>query len=159
MPITQLDNAPRCQHVKLSGQSCLAPARRGTDYCLFHTPEHSPNTRFDYPTVEDAHSVQFAVSEVLHALRAGSVDYRAAALMLYGLQIASGNLHRLALERGEELPSFVRSKKLKTGDPDSLAEAILRRLNLLDQHVEPEQTEAAESQSIQEPEVSSTTEG
>jgi hypothetical protein len=33
--------APRCQHTKLNGSPCAAPARRGRNYCVFHDAAHA----------------------------------------------------------------------------------------------------------------------
>ncbi len=33
-------SAPRCNHIRYNGQRCAAPARSGSDYCIFHGYEY-----------------------------------------------------------------------------------------------------------------------
>ena len=60
MPVAKLDNAPRCQHTKLNGSPCAAPARRGRNYCVFHAAAHSAPD-YTLHMVEDAMSLQYAL--------------------------------------------------------------------------------------------------
>jgi hypothetical protein len=55
-------------------------------------PEPLP---FDLPNLEDRHSVQLALSLLLNAVARNQLDPRRAALLLYGLQIASTNARNL----------------------------------------------------------------
>jgi hypothetical protein len=48
------------------------------------------------PLIDDARSIQKAISDVLNALAAGTLDPRQARVMLYGLQIAATNARHLA---------------------------------------------------------------
>jgi hypothetical protein len=41
--------------------------------------------------LEDAHSIQLAIGDVLNALLAGQIDHKTAGLLLYGLQTAASN--------------------------------------------------------------------
>src|SRR5512135_3327970 len=100
MPVAKLDNSPRCRHTKLNGEPCKAPALRNLDYCHFHLYAHSPRD-YRLPFVEDAHSLNFAVMQVLRALTDGAMDRKTAATVLYGLQIAASNLKRLHDEQRE----------------------------------------------------------
>jgi len=102
MSIEQLDNAPRCQHVRLSGRPCKAPARRGGNYCLFHEAEHDTSARLSFPPVEDAATVQVATDQILQALRDDTIEFRRAGLLFSGLRIARANLKQLGMELGEE---------------------------------------------------------
>jgi len=92
--------APRCQHTKLNGSPCAAPARRGRNYCVFHDAAHA---KPDYVLrmVEDAMSLQYALFQVMRLLTDKAVDTKRAALMLYALQIAASNLKRLHEETQE----------------------------------------------------------
>jgi len=86
--------APRCEHIKYNNEQCGCPALRGQTLCRFHV--HADQTWSDgIPLIEDAASVQLAILRILRALDFGSLDYKKASLMLYGLQIASMNLKRL----------------------------------------------------------------
>ena len=110
------DAAPRCFHVKLNGVRCGSPAMHGEPYCYFHERVHNPPIEEDFPFLEDANSVQFAIMQVLNGLRRNKLDLRTAGTMLYGLQTAISNLGRV---RFEPLPWNV-----VTVDP--ISEAISR---------------------------------
>jgi hypothetical protein len=101
MPVAKLDNAPRCQHTKLNGSPCAAPARRGRNYCVFHDAEHAKQPDSALRMVEDTMSLQYALFQVMRLLTDKAVDTRRAALMLYALQIAASNLKRLHEETQE----------------------------------------------------------
>ncbi len=98
MSAEDMHEAPRCQHVRLSGRRCLAPARRGTNWCLFHEKEHEQEGKLTYPPVEDAASVAVATAQVLEALKDDTIEFRRAALMFTGLRIARANLKQLGVE-------------------------------------------------------------
>src|SRR4051812_19453204 len=130
-----MHEAPRCQHVRLSGRQCKAPARRGNNYCLFHEAEHVNDVNLSFPPVEDAASVAVATDQVLQALRDDTIDFRRAGLLFSGLRIARANLKQLGLEMGDELTPTL-AKPARVGHPDeddlpgpSLAEILLERLS------------------------------
>jgi hypothetical protein len=136
-----MHEAPRCQHVRLSGRQCKAPARRGTNYCLFHEAEHVNEANLTFPPVEDAATVAVATDQVLQALRDDTIDFQRAALLFSGLRIARANLKLLGLELGDEPTPSASSgqalpKAVRVGHPDdddlegpSLAEFLLGRLS------------------------------
>jgi hypothetical protein len=93
--------APRCQHTKLNGAPCAAPARRGRNYCVFHDAAHAKQPDDALRMVEDAMSLQYALFQVMRLLTDKAVDTKRAALMLYALQIAASNLKRLHEETKE----------------------------------------------------------
>jgi hypothetical protein len=133
MSIPQLDNTPRCQHVRLSGRQCKAPARRGNNYCLFHEAEHVNEANLTFPPVEDAATVQVATDQVLQALRDDTIDFHRAALLFSGLRIARANLKLLGLELGDVIEDRLGAAG-PTKDPDELpgpsfAEFLLGRLS------------------------------
>ena len=139
--------APRCQHIRYHGQRCAAPALRGQTLCHFHQHAADPATyeeRSLPPFIEDATSLQIVLMWVIRRLRTGGfhlmdeLEYKRAALMLYGLQIACSNLKNLNAERAQpeategERPqpkSVSRAKEKpaanKDGDEPSLAELLL----------------------------------
>jgi hypothetical protein len=47
------------------------------------------------PPLEDRHSIQVALSMVITALAEGRIDPKLAAMLFYGLQVASANAHKL----------------------------------------------------------------
>jgi hypothetical protein len=114
------NQAPRCQHQKLNGSSCAAPALRGRKFCRFHDAALANKKDYSLPMVEDATSLQFAIMQVLRGLADHALDTKTAALMLYGLQIACMNLKRLHAERPQQA----------SNEEQSLAEILLRRLDL-----------------------------
>ena len=104
-------NAPRCQHIKTGGTQCGSPALRGQQFCNYHfqsrpknvecyedwlIPGHSGNITL--PVFEDAHSIQFVVRQVTQMVLQQKIDLKSAGIVLYGLQIASANLKRMATE-------------------------------------------------------------
>lgn len=98
MPVAKLDNAPRCQHTKLNGQPCSAPARRHRKYCVFHEAAHAKRPDTQVRLIDDAMSLQFALFQVMRSLDDQTLDTKRAALKLYALQIAASNLKRLQQE-------------------------------------------------------------
>lgn len=102
MPVNRLFNAsqaPRCQHVKVNGCRCGAPARHGRSYCCFHDSAARRNGEFVLPIIEDAASLQLALNKILQALVDKSIGQKTASILLYGLQIAFANLKQLKGER------------------------------------------------------------
>ena len=98
--IAAANDSPRCQHIKLSGHRCGAPARRRRRFCHFHERLARPKAPAnEVRFIEDAASLQLAIMEVLRELRSASPDYRACGLSLYGLQIACTNLRNLQEEQ------------------------------------------------------------
>ncbi len=97
---------PRCHHVMLNGKQCGSAALRGQHFCYFHDGLRRrlaaapgpipgrPHLGLDLPPLEDGASVQVALMDVMRALIDDRIDSRKAALLLYGLQTASGNLKR-----------------------------------------------------------------
>jgi len=103
-----LENVPRCQHIKVNGTQCGSPALRNRRLCFFHdrirrerakiAADVSAPRRFDLPLLEDANAVQIALMKVIQMLGAGRMDHKTAGLMLYALQTASANLRIADLE-------------------------------------------------------------
>ena len=96
MPTPQTENAslaPRCQHTKLNGDPCGAPALRGKGYCCFRNAALATET-YALSLLEDPLSVQLAIMQVVRRIHEDKIDRKSAGLMLYALQIASNNLKR-----------------------------------------------------------------
>jgi hypothetical protein len=98
-----------CSHIKQNGAMCEAVALRDSDCCYFHhrtrererkreklggPTKQDANTGIEMPLLEDNNSIQVALQQVLEALLDRRIDSRRAALILYGLQTAIGNLRR-----------------------------------------------------------------
>jgi len=100
-------NAPRCQHIRTSGIQCGSPAQRNKNYCYYHQrwrpvdinlSQPGKRASFNIPILEDAHSIQLSIAQVMHQLMDKTIDAKTAGLMLYALQIASANLRQLNAE-------------------------------------------------------------
>src|SRR5579884_361572 len=92
--LIQAHHSPRCQHVKVNGVRCGSPAMKRNALCYFHHHQLAKQQEDDLsiPLLEDANSVQLAISKVVRAILAGKLDPRTAGLALYGLQTAAINL-------------------------------------------------------------------
>ena len=123
MPVAKLDNAPRCQHTKLNGRPCAAPARRARKFCVFHEAAHAKRPDYAVRLVEDAMSLQLALFQVMRALDDHSLDPKRAALKLYALQIAASNLKRLH----EETQEFTKTDDL--AEQQSMLQVMLDQLH------------------------------
>ena len=84
--------APRCTRSLANGLTCTQPALRGRCFCRFHDPITTRNRRFDLPIIEDAPSLQIAVTGVVNALLNGKLDPRAADLCFRGLRLCAANI-------------------------------------------------------------------
>jgi len=137
--------APRCQHIRYNGQRCAAPALRGQTLCHFHQRATDPATyeeRSLPPFIEDATSLQIVLMWVIRRLRTDgfhlmdALEYKRAALLLYGLQIACSNLRNFTAEQPRPEVAEGGQPKIaggeqeervanKSGDEPSLAELLL----------------------------------
>jgi hypothetical protein len=99
----------RCEHIKVNGTQCGSPAIRKNSFCYFHgrwreqhillnTPGVNVRPAIDMPVLEDANSIQCAIMQVMSLLLSGQIEHKTAALLLYGLQTASGNLRHTQFE-------------------------------------------------------------
>ena len=108
-------NVHRCEHIKVNGTQCGSPSLRHKKLCFFHErwqdqrlaiadsaasipPGISIAPALNLPVLEDANSIQLAITQVLQLLLTGQLDHKTAALALYGLKAASINLRRLRLD-------------------------------------------------------------
>jgi hypothetical protein len=98
-------NTALCQHSRFNNQPCGQPALRGRKFCRFHQTAHRKRPDYSLPMVEDAISLQFALMQVIRALHDRAIDPKTAAITLYGLQIASGNLKRFLEEHSPSTDS------------------------------------------------------
>ena len=108
-----------CRHVHADGRRCGSRALRRQNFCYYHTanrpPVQNPRLRkqerseFSLSDPADRTSLQISLGEVLRLIASNQIDPRRAGLLLYGLQIASGNIPR---PKHEEEP------------PDSIEEVV-----------------------------------
>jgi hypothetical protein len=101
----------QCLHIMVDGAHCGSPAMRHNRFCYNHKRQHeqlialnadrarnSRNLPFTLPILEDASSIQLALTQVMRLLAAGQIDRKTASLMLYSLQIATSNLQHTTFE-------------------------------------------------------------
>ena len=99
-----------CSHIKTDGTLCKSPALRRKTLCYFHYRWAKREARLEFlggplgmenctgielPLLESAGDIQLAIQEVLHAILNCKIDRRRASLILYGLQLAQGNLKHI----------------------------------------------------------------
>ncbi|HUZ96907.1 MAG TPA: hypothetical protein VMU57_18535 [Edaphobacter sp.] len=102
---------PLCRHVRTNGTRCGSPSLSGNQWCYFHNRLHHrhrgfrhteasrgyliPGQNLELLALEDAESIQLALSMVINALATSTLDTKCASALLYGLQLASLNASRL----------------------------------------------------------------
>jgi len=87
--------APRCQHVFLSGDRCQAPRKRGKKLCRMHERmEETTPVKIDLGPLEDPDSIQLAIQKLLKAIVDGVVDPKAIGQVTNLLQVAAWNVTR-----------------------------------------------------------------
>src|SRR5208282_4712347 len=69
------------------------------------------------PVFEDAHSIQTVIRQVVQLMLSRRIEHKDAGLLLYALQIASGNLKMMQLEKARPTQVVV--------EPDKAAETPL----------------------------------
>ena len=140
-----------CRHIKTNGHRCQSPAITGSVFCYFHRnlrrghdaactakaaplrPEtvqyllengqtFSPSPVLHFPPLEDAESVQLAISRLFAAIAASQIDPVQARSLLYALQIASCNVRSLAPApaSADDLATLA-SRVVRTRDGQTLA--------------------------------------
>src|SRR5471032_1249276 len=103
-----------CRHVHADGRRCGSRALRRQNFCYYHTanrpPVQNPRLRkqerneFDLSDPADRTALQLSLGEVLRRIASNQIDPRRAGLLLYGLQIASGNIPK---PKSDERPRTV----------------------------------------------------
>jgi hypothetical protein len=121
----------RCQRVKVNGTQCGSPAIRNTEFCYFHTwcrpaqvdvstSATVPPAPFLLPVLEDAASIQLAITQVCEHLLHRRLDAKKAGILLYAMQVASSNLGRLNQEKTQENSLQSPADAPASSDPDRL---------------------------------------
>ena len=98
----------RCEHIRTNGTQCGSPAQRGKKRCYQYLrvrPERvkvrgsdGKTSEFVVPLLEDAHSIQTMVRQVMVLMLRGRIEGEMSGRLLYALQIASANLGRMKEE-------------------------------------------------------------
>jgi hypothetical protein len=115
-----------CQHMKMSGDRCGAPALRDQKLCRFHkfctpvtvdvsTSAQFPAAPFFLPVLEDASSIQLTIAQVCEHMLFRRLDSKQAGVLLYALQVASSNLDRLKEEKSQAKSRQIADQE-KTGE-------------------------------------------
>src|SRR5271166_6461807 len=103
----------RCRHVKSKGTQCGSPALKGKELCYYHEQnqpqavelymdgERYSDGSIVIPVFEDAHSIQTVIRQVVQLMLTRRIERKDAGLLLYALQIASGNLKTMQAERAK----------------------------------------------------------
>src|ERR1035438_4982490 len=101
----------RCRHVKTNGTQCGSPALKAKELCYYHEQnqprevelyldgERYSEGSIVLPVFEDAHSIQTVIRQVVQLMGSRRIDRKDAGLLLYTLQIASGNLKTMRAEK------------------------------------------------------------
>ncbi len=79
----------------VENQMNSASGATGTHQIL---PESAPPLELDLPPLEDVESIQVSISLLIAALARNRIDSKRAAVLLYGLQLASTNARSITIE-------------------------------------------------------------
>jgi hypothetical protein len=116
----------RCRHVKTNGTQCGSPALKAQELCYYHDQnrpqpvelyidgERYADGSIVLPVFEDAHSIQTVIRQVVQLMLSRRIDRKDAGVLLYALQIASGNLKTMQAEKAK--PTQVVVEVDKAGD-------------------------------------------
>ena len=147
-----------CRHILTRGTRCKSPALRDAGLCFFHTTSqkrhkvfrHTDSTRaylipgqhIELAPLEDRESVQLALSMVINALATGQLETKRATALLYGLQLASMNVHHITRPHSADVVQTAEAS------PDGylLAEPATAEFDLFD----PDKEEVEEKQREEE---------
>jgi hypothetical protein len=101
--LEKANRAPRCEYPRSGGQPCRAPKVRGQKYCNMHLAmEAARPTKFNLPALEDANSIQVALTKTAQGLVDGTLEEKVATKLAYVLQVAMSNVNNVKFEPEEE---------------------------------------------------------
>ena len=113
----------RCRHVKTNGTQCGSPALKDKELCYYHEQnrpepvelyidgERYCDSQIVLPVFEDAHSIQTVIRQVVQLMLTRRIERKDAGLLLYALQIASGNLKTMQAEKARPTQMVVEPEK------------------------------------------------
>ena len=147
----------RCRHVKTNGTQCGSPALKSKELCFYHEQnrpqpvelyldgERYCDSQIVLPVFEDAHSIQTVIRQVVQLMLTRRIERKDAGLLLYALQIASGNLKTMQAEKAKPTQVVV--------EPDKAAETPLGMTpwSASGQGYDPEEAEGEESEAENSP--------
>jgi hypothetical protein len=101
--LEKANRAPRCEYPRSGGNPCRAPKVRGQKYCNMHLAmEAARPTKFSLPVLEDANSIQVALTKTAQGLVDGTLEEKVATKLAYVLQVAMSNVGNVNFEPEEE---------------------------------------------------------
>ena len=115
-----------CEQRKVNGDPCNSPALSGKRFCHYHevmgpppvnidNNEPFPSSHVYLPELEDAASIQSAISEVCEMMLHRRIEPKEASALFYAMQVASSNLvhknQKLNSETSSEQSSDASSEK------------------------------------------------
>ncbi len=105
-----------CEQRKANGDPCQSPALHGKRFCHFHEVMGPPPINIDnnesippshvyLPQLEDAASIQSAISEVCEMMLHRRIEPKEATALFYAMQVASTNMAFLNANKNQKLNS------------------------------------------------------
>ncbi len=105
-----------CEQRKANGDPCQSPALRDKRLCHYHelmgpspininNTESNPSSHIYLPQLEDAASIQSAISEVCEMMLHRRIEPKEASALFYAMQVASTNLGFLNGNKNQKLNS------------------------------------------------------
>jgi len=118
-----------CEQRKINGDPCQSPALRNKRFCHFHelmgpppvdihNSDTIPSSHVYLPQLEDAASIQSAISEVCEMMLHRRIEPKEAAALFYAMQVASTNMAFLNANKNQKLNSETSS--VPSSDPKLL---------------------------------------
>jgi hypothetical protein len=100
----------------MNGDPCRSPALHDKKFCHFHehsgpppidinNAEFNPSFHVYLPQLEDAASIQSAISEVCEMMLHRRIEPKEASALFYAMQVASTNLGFLSANKNQKLNS------------------------------------------------------
>jgi hypothetical protein len=112
-----------CEQRKVNGDPCNSPALNGKRFCHYHETmgpspinidnnESIPSSHVYLPQLEDATSIQAAISEVCEMILHRRIEPKEASALFYAMQVASSNLVHKNQKLNSETSSDTSSGKI-----------------------------------------------
>ncbi len=115
-PVSAMDAAPRCQHIKDNGYLCNSPALAGQPFCYNHDRIHCPpahprkNPTAFIPYLETGQALQIAVTNICRAVCSGDLDPKQANAIFNGMRVLKIAFeHLFAFGDGPQVVGYTRA--------------------------------------------------
>ena len=98
--MSEIHEAPRCQHIKTDGIPCGSPALRGEAFCynhrLIHHPDHPLGVPgYKLPPLECQDDIQLAMRDAIQSFLDKRLTPADARLVIYGISVVAPYACRL----------------------------------------------------------------